>query len=78
LFEAAVCDSACDAPREEVTQLHLIGTLDKVRRPAYGYSLLTAYFVFRACRWRARRVMPGRETGYRDSACGAPVPLRGQ
>jgi hypothetical protein len=29
LFETAVCDSACDAPGEEVTQLHLIGTLDR-------------------------------------------------
>jgi hypothetical protein len=28
LFEMAVCESACDAPREDVTQLHLIGTLD--------------------------------------------------
>jgi hypothetical protein len=29
LFETAVCESACDAPREDVTQLHLIGTLSR-------------------------------------------------
>jgi hypothetical protein len=26
LFETAVCESACDAPKVETTELHLIGT----------------------------------------------------
>jgi hypothetical protein len=26
LFETAICDSACDAPKTETTELHLLGT----------------------------------------------------